>query len=151
MAMARSQREELVIPVSGGPISWHDPSRAREGLHNFGPWSRALCRFYTRSYDVKCAESSSPRKFRRNLDSVIEHVPFGPRIFFRCCCRCYYRSWRMQLDEGITFFSAIHIAEPQQNHRQLDRTGFVDVKLRSFDWLTFLGEIDEGSNSYLFN
>ncbi|KYM84439.1 hypothetical protein ALC53_05225 [Atta colombica] len=50
----------------------------------------------------------------------------------------------MQLDEGITFFSAIHIAESQQNHRrELDHTGFVDIKLRSFDWLTFLEEIDE--------
>ncbi|KYN11336.1 hypothetical protein ALC57_16547 [Trachymyrmex cornetzi] len=67
------------------------------------------------------AERSSLRKFWRNLDSVIEHVPFGPRTYIfpmllsLLLPKLEGLLW-MQLDEGITFFGAIRIAEPQQNH-----------------------------------
>ncbi|EGI58283.1 hypothetical protein G5I_13627 [Acromyrmex echinatior] len=77
------------------------------------------------------AESSLLRKFRRNLDSVIEHVPFGPRTYIfpmllsLLLPKLEDPSW-MQLDEGITFFSAIYIAESQQNHAESSIVGFVD-------------------------
>lgn len=68
------------------------------------------------------AERSSPRKFRRNLDGVIEHVPFGPRTYIfpmllSLLLPKLEGPW-MQLDEGITFFGAIRIAEPRQNHAE---------------------------------
>lgn len=51
----RSSLYRSSATVSGDPISWHtDLSRARGGLRNFDPQSRALRRFYARSRSVKC-------------------------------------------------------------------------------------------------
>lgn len=95
------------------------------------------------------AERSPSRKFQRNLDGVIKHVPFGPRTYIFLLLSLPLpmldrASPADAIGRGERIFRRdTHRWATAKSREEPDRTGFVDVEASSFDWLTFLGEIGE--------
>lgn len=80
------------------------------------------------------AERSPSRKFRRNLDGVIEHVPFGPRtyIFFAVVAAAAdaFLADTVERRERI-FRRDMHRWATAKSRGEPNRTGFVDVESSS--------------------
>lgn len=98
------------------------------------------------------AERSPSRKFRRNLDGVIEHVPFRPTYtyFFVAVVAAVAdtgpseRPARMRLDEGQRVFRRdTHRWATAKSRGEPDRTGSVDVDRTRSIGITFLRETCE--------